>query len=282
MQGTPDGKRPSWELTSVRNAARLLKEFSRTDRELGVSELARRLDLATSTVHRLLATLTAERLLERGRVPGSYRLGLVLHDIGANVSPHLDLHEAAMPVMATLRHSTGETVQLAVLDGLESVYIDRLESPHTVRIFARVGTRLPATATSTGKVLLAALPADELDARLGDWTPRRATPFTIMDARTLRARLRDVAERGWADNREESRVGVVSVGAPVHGRDGVVIAALSVAAPTDRAGPGPLRRIRTSVVDAASVISRRLGHRHPGALPTPPPPGETRPSGRTI
>ena len=61
--------------------------------------------------------------------------------------PHLDLHEAALPVMATLRHSTGETVQLAVLDGLESVYIDRLESPHTVRIFARVGTRLPATTT---------------------------------------------------------------------------------------------------------------------------------------
>ena len=161
--------RPSWELTSVRNAARLLKEFSRTDRELGVSELARRLDLATSTVHRLLATLAAERLLER--TTGGYRLGLALYDLGAIVAPHLDLHEAALPVMATLRHSTDETVQLAVLDGLESVYIDRLESPHTVRIFARVGTRLPATATSTGKALLAALPADELDRRLAGWRP---------------------------------------------------------------------------------------------------------------
>lgn len=259
MEGKPHD-RPSWELTSVRNAARLLKEFSRIDRELGVSELARRLDLATSTVHRLLATLTAERLLERGRRPGSYRLGLALFDLGASVGPHLDLHEAAMPVMATLRASTGETVQLAVLDGLESVYIDRLESPHTVRIFSRVGTRLPATTTSTGKALLAALPPDELDLRLARWAPQRHTPFTIVDERTLRARLREIAERGWAENREESRVGVVSVGAPVRGADGGVIAALSVAAPTDRAGPDALRRIRQSVVDAAAVVSRRLGH----------------------
>ncbi len=249
--------RPSWELTSVRNAARLLKEFSRTDRELGVSELARRLDLATSTVHRLLATLTAERLLERA--PGGYRLGLAVFDLGASVSSHLDLHEAAMPVMATLRHTTGETVQLAVLDGLESVYIDRLESPHTVRIFARVGTRLPAPTTSTGKVLLAALPPDELDSRLRAWVPRRATPFTIVDERTLRARLREVTERGWAENREESRVGVMSVGAPVHGADGTVLAALSVAAPTDRAGPAQHRRMRAAVIEAAAVVSRRLG-----------------------
>jgi IclR family transcriptional regulator, KDG regulon repressor len=254
MQGKP----PSWQVTSVRNAARLLKEFSRSDRELGVSELARRLDLSTSAVHRLLATLAAERLLERS--PRGYRLGLAVHDLGA-VAGDLDLHEAALPVMATLRATTGETVQLAVLDGLESVYVDRLESPHTVRIFSRVGTRLPATATSTGKALLAALPPAELDARLAEWVPRRTTPYTVVDEGVLRARLRETAARGWAENREESRVGVVSVGAAVRGRDGTVIAALSVAAPTDRAGPAPLRRIRTAVVDAAAVVSRRLGHR---------------------
>lgn len=253
--------RPSWQLSSVRNAARLLKEFSRADRELGVSELARRLGLGTSTVHRLLATLTDERLLERGRTPGTYRLGIALHDLGAAVSPHLDLYEAALPVMATVRHGTGETVQLAVLDGLDSVYIGRLESPHTVGIFVRAGTRLPATTTSTGKVLLAALPADELDLRLRAWQPRRHTAYSIVDPGALRAQLRDVAARGWAVNREESRIGVTSVGAPVHDGDGAVIAALSVAAPTSRAGESALRRIRATVIDAAAVVSRRLGHR---------------------
>jgi IclR family acetate operon transcriptional repressor len=256
--------RPSWELTSVRNAARLLKEFSRTDRELGVSELARRLGLATSTVHRMLATLAAERLLER--TPSGYRLGLAVFDLGASVAPRLDLHEAALPAMAMLRASTGETVQLAVLDGCESVYVDRLESPHTVRIFAHVGTRLPAPTTSTGKVLLAALAPDELDVRLRAWTPQRITPYTIVEEATLRARLREVAARGWAENREESRVGVVSVGAPVHGGDGVVLAALSVAAPTDRAGPAALQRVRAAVIEAAHVVSRRLGAPDPAPL----------------
>ena len=257
MEG--DGPRKSWRLASVANAARLLKEFSHEDRELGVSELSRRLGLATSTVHRMLATLADERLLERGSSSGGYRLGLAIFDLGASVATSRDLHEAALPVMATLRATTGETVQLAVLDGLESVYIDRLESPHTVRIFSRVGTRLPATTTSTGKVLLAALPPDELSARLAGWEPRRITPHTIVDVSTLRARLTEAAERGWAENLEESRVGVVSVGAPVHDAGGAVVAALSVAAPTDRAGPAAMRRVRASVIESAVLVSRRMG-----------------------
>jgi IclR family transcriptional regulator, KDG regulon repressor len=250
-------ERPSWELSSVRNAARLLKEFSVADRELGVAELARRLGLGTSTVHRLLATLADERLLERSP-EGTYRLGLAVHELGASVAPHVGLHEAAMPAMAGLRHATGETVQLAVLDGMDSVYVERLESPYTVRIFARVGTRLPATTTSTGKVLLAALPADELEARLAAWTPERPTPHSITDPATLRRRLREIAERGWAENREESRLGVVSVGAVIRDGAGEGVAAVSVAVPVDRAAAATMRRYTTLVTDTADVITRRL------------------------
>jgi IclR family transcriptional regulator, KDG regulon repressor len=249
--------RPSWEIGSVRNAARLLKEFSVADRELGVAELARRLGLGTSTVHRLLATLADERLLERGP-GGTYRLGLAVHELGASVAPHVGLHEAAMPAMAGLRHATGETVQLAVLDGMHSVYVERLESPHTVRIFARVGTRLPATTTSTGKVLLAALPPDELDARLAAWTPERPTPHSITDEGVLRRRLAEIAARGWADNREESRLGVVSVGALVRDGAAAAVAAVSVAVPVSRAAAATMRRYTTLVCDTAEVITRRL------------------------
>ena len=164
-----------------------------------------------------------------------------------------------MKTYAADRQTTGETVQLGVLDHLEVVYLERLESPQTLRVFNHTGHRIPAPATSTGKVLLAALPPDELDVRLRAWVPRRITPYTIVDEPALRARLREIAARGWAENREESRVGVVSVGAPVRDGTGVVIAALSVAAPADRAGPAPLPRIRAAVIEAARVVSRRLG-----------------------
>ena len=248
----------SERLSSVRNAARLLKEFSHTDRELGVSELARRLSLGTSTVHRLLATLTDERLLDRGPT-GRYQLGLAVYELGAAVSPHLDLHEAALPVMASLRHSTRETVHIGVLDELEVVFVERLEGLETMRIFTRVGTRLPAHSTSTGKVLLASLAEDELRSRLADGRLRRLTAHTVTDVDALVEQLRTVASRGWADNDEESRIGLSSVGAPIRDAGGMVIAALSIAWPTGRTGPGVLRRHVALVVDAAKVISRRLG-----------------------
>src|SRR6266581_989698 len=158
-------------LASVRNAARVLRAFSRAGQELGITELSRQLGLGKSTVHRLVTTLTAERLLERGSTPGRYRLGLVLYELGSRVTEHVDLHQAALPVLTTLRHETGEMVHVAVLDGLEVVYVERLESHNLLPIFRQVGHRLPAHWTSSGKILLAALPPDELRRRLADWRP---------------------------------------------------------------------------------------------------------------
>ena len=209
-------------LASVRNAARVLRAFSRAGQELGITELSRQLGLGKSTVHRLVTTLTAERLLERGSTPGRYRLGLVLYELGSNVTEHVDLHQAALPVLTTLRHETGEMVHVAVLDGLEVVYVERLESRNLLPIFRQVGHRLPAHWTSSGKILLAALPTDELTRRLADWRPVAQTPWTITDKNRLLTELAAIAERGWAQNNEEGYLGIVSVGRadPRPGRQG--------------------------------------------------------------
>jgi IclR family acetate operon transcriptional repressor len=250
---------PGGRLSSVRNAARVLKAYSRTDRELGVSQLARRLGLGVSTVHRVLATLVEEGLLERGE-HGTYRLGLQVYELGVTVFPNLDLHEAALPVLASLRETTGESVQMGVLDGLDVVYVARLDGPRTVRIFHRAGHRLPAHATSTGKILLAHLPAEILKARLVDWQPARLTPHTVTDRGALLDQLQRVAERGWAQNIEESALGAVSVAAPVRDATGCVIAAVSVVGPVSRARQ-TLPRYRAAVIGAAAVVSARIGYR---------------------
>ena len=127
--------RDSELLGSVRNAARVLRAFSGADTELGVTDLSRRLGIGKSTAHRIVTTLAAERLLERGRERGTYRLGLALYELGTGVSEHVDLHQAALPVLTTLRHATGEMVHVAVLDGLEVVYVERLESHNMLPIF---------------------------------------------------------------------------------------------------------------------------------------------------
>ena len=246
-------------LASVRNAARVLRAFSRAGQELGITELSRQLGLGKSTVHRLVTTLTAERLLERGSTPGRYRLGLVLYELGSNVTEHVDLHQAALPALATLRHETGEMVHVAVLDGLESVYVERLESRNMLPIFRQVGHRLPAHWTSSGKVLLAALPTDELTRRLADWRPVAQTPWTITDKSRLLTELAAVAKRGWAQNNEEGHLGIVSVGAPIRDRDGKVMAAVSVVGDSARMRT-MMRRATALVVASAQVISRRLGY----------------------
>jgi IclR family acetate operon transcriptional repressor len=246
-------------LASVRNAARVLRAFSRAGQELGITELSRQLGLGKSTVHRLVTTLTAERLLERGSTPGRYRLGLVLYELGSRVTEHVDLHQAALPVLTTLRHETGEMVHVAVLDGLEVVYVERLESRNLLPIFRQVGHRLAAHTTSSGKILLAALPPDELSQRLADWRPRAVTPWTITDKHRLLTELAGISKRGWAQNNEEGHLGIVSVGAPIRGRDGKVMAAVSVVGDSARMRT-MMRRATTLVVESAQLISRRLGY----------------------
>jgi DNA-binding IclR family transcriptional regulator len=258
-------------LGSVRTAARALRAFGHADAELGVTELARKLGIGKSTAHRVLATLAAERLLEHDPVTGRYRLGLALYELGTSVSEHVDLHQAALPVLTTLRHSTGEMVHVAVLDGLEVVYVERLESHHMLPIFRRVGHRLPAHVTSSGKALLAALPRADLMGRLAGVTLDPRTPKTITDPQALLADLDRTARRGWAVNLEEGQLGVISVGAPIRDADGRAIAAISVVGAAGRMRGATMSRCTALVTESAAVISARLGHRPTRRTPHPPP-----------
>jgi DNA-binding IclR family transcriptional regulator len=257
-----------YTLASVHNAARLLCAFSTTDTEYGVSELARKLQLAKSTVHRLLTTLAEEELVERNPRTGRYRLGLKMWELGTLAAGHLTLHEAAAPYLDDLRNRSRETVHIAVLDGTEVVYVERRESPQTLRLFGRVGHRNSAHCTSTGKVLLAFLPPDELERRLADIELVAKTPYTITDPERLRAELALVRKRGYAVNVNESELGIASVAAPILDRSGTVVAAVSTAGPLTRFEGPAMRHFAEMTVDAARHISERLGFR-PGRRRAP-------------
>jgi len=256
---TEQATRDHSTLLSVRNAARLLKEFSRDHRELGVTELARRLGIGKSTAHRLLATLAEERLVDQNPQTGAYRLGLAIYELGNAVSIHADLHEACSEVVDQLRNATKETVQVAVLDGRQVVYVERRESPHTLRLFGRVGHRNWAHCTSTGKVLLAYLPHDRLERLLDGWTLEQRTPHTVTTIPALREQLQQIAARGWAENISEAELGVASVAAPIRNGLGEVVASVSVAGPLQRVTGDSLRRFARPCVEAGLAISRRLG-----------------------
>lgn len=248
-------------LTSVHNAARVLRAFSVQERELGVSDLARRLGLAKSVVHRLLRTLVEERLLEQDADTGRYRLGIKVYELGIAVSSHADLHGAVIPPIDELHQRTGDSVHVAILDGAEVVYVERREAQRTLQPLGEVGHRNFAHSTATGKVLLAHLGPAELDLALG-WTELPAlTPHTITDPARLREELARVRERGYAENREESRLALCSVAAPIRGAASTVVAAVSVVAAADRLSGETGRRYTAATLDTAAQISDRLGYR---------------------
>ncbi len=243
----------------MRNAARLLKVFRSRESDLGVSELARRLGLGKSTVHRLLTTLAAEGLIEQDARTGNYRLGLVMFELGEAVRVHMDLHAAAGPVLAELRAQTQESSQVGVLDGAEVVYIDRLESAHSLRLFTETGRRVPVHCTSSGKVLLAYLPEPELRALLQAAPLTAMTQHTITSADQLLAELRRVRRRGWAEAVNERELGLASIAAPIRDSAGAVVAAISIGVPLARCTVMNLRRMAPVIVEAAEAASRRLG-----------------------
>ena len=256
---------PPGGLSTVRNAARLLKVFRSREADLGVSELARRLGLGKSTVHRMLTTLVAEGLIEQNPRTGGYRLGIVMFELGEAVRVHMDLHAAVGPVLGELRTQTGESSQVGVLDGHEVVYVDRLESAHSLRLFTETGRRVPVHCTSSGKVLLAYLPEARRQAVLRTAPLTALTPHSITSRSQLEAELDRVRRRGWADAVNEREIGVASIAAPVRDVSGEVVAAISIGVPLARCSVMALRRLAPVIMEAAEAASRRLGW--PGELP---------------
>ncbi|WP_037081600.1 IclR family transcriptional regulator [Pseudonocardia spinosispora] len=247
------------KLSTVRNAARLLKTFLPHEEELGVAELARRLGLGKSSVHRLLATLLDEGLLERDPRTGRYRLGIVMFELGEAVRVHMDLHAAAGAALIALRERTGESAQVAILDVPDVVYVDRVESPHTFRLYTDAGRRAPLHCTSSGKLLLAHRPDADQDAFLATARLEPVTRHTVIDAEQLRVELATIRSRGWAESVNERQIGLASIAAPIRDLTGEVVAAISAGAPLSRFQAVARKRLTQAVVDAGQTASRRLG-----------------------
>lgn len=235
-----------------------LLELVATDRDLSLSNLARRARLPVSTTHRLLETLRRRGFVQAVG-DGRYRLGVRAFEVGMSFLRSHDLPEVARPVMTELVDRVKETANLAVRDGAEAVYVLQVESERMLRLFAQPGARHPLYCTGVGKVLLAWEPEDHVRALLGSGPLPRFTPRTLTHPDAVLRELRTVRARGYAVDREERESGVRCVAAPVRDASGRVVAALSLSAPASRLPHRRIPPVAALVVSAAQRISRRLG-----------------------
>lgn len=222
--------------TAVDKALSLLGAFGKdASSGVGVSELARRTELSKSTAFRLLAVLEKNNAVERAG--SNYRLGSLLNELTAPVTvPEVEeVRDILTPFLAHLYERTRQTVHLAVLEGTDVVYLNKLHGLHHVPSPSRIGGRLPAFCTAVGKIMLAynqSLIDEVLEEELPQWTP-----FTITDPQELRRQLEEAKQRGLALEREETRRGLSCIAGPVLSATGTPVAALSVSAATGRFEP---------------------------------------------
>lgn len=245
----------SGELKSVGTALDVLECFS-VDGELGVSDIARRLDIAKSTAHRLLTTMASRRIVEQNPHTGRYRLGIHLFELGHLAQARFDLRQVAMPTMLELSRQTGYVVNLSVPDGADVVYIERLEIGAGAKLLAKSGLRLPSHVTSSGKVMAAYNP-DAARARTEAGFPPRVS-HTIRSRTEWEATLDEVRRLGYAHADHESYEGISTVAVPLLDLQQHAYAALSLLGPNERLAP-QVPTLARLLHTAAQRISRSLG-----------------------
>jgi DNA-binding IclR family transcriptional regulator len=234
-------------------ALQILGAFSADHPAMTLSELARRTRLPVSTVHRLLAGLVDWGALERGD-DGIYRVGLRLWEVGALAPRGQGLRERALPFLEDLSQITRENVQLAVREGSELVFVERIAGTGAVPVLTRVGARFALTATGVGLVLLAHAPPETQEEVLAGPFDR-FTPLTVTDPAVLRRMLADIRKSGFSVSDRQVTMDALSVGAPIHDVRGNVVAAVSLVVRHGSALPHTLAPlVRTS----ARAISRAL------------------------
>jgi DNA-binding IclR family transcriptional regulator len=247
-------------LSSVASAVRLLKTFSEGEVEIGVSSLAGRLGVAKSTAYRLASTLVAEGMLEQNPETDKYRLGIALFGLGALVRQRMNVSTEARPHIFALREATNETVHLAILDGVDILYVYDLESTEAIRMRANLGERKPALCTAEGRAMLAFQPEAAIDRAIAEGF-RARTPQTETDPARLRHVLMEVRRVGFAREDEQSEMGMRSIAAPIRNASGEVVAAVGMAGPLQRLSDEVLDRHAPRVVETANVISLQLGYK---------------------
>jgi DNA-binding IclR family transcriptional regulator len=244
---------------AVQRAVALLKLFSDTKPEWGLTEMARAARLNKTTVYRLLTALASEGLVARSPAGEAYRLGPEAIAIGARALRSNDLRTVSRGYLAELARKSDETATVEVLVGSDVLIVDEVHSRKWLHASPSVGTRWPAHATSTGKVLLAYLPdADRrtlLRAPLAQ--PARRTITTLTD---LREELARVKNQGYATAVGELEDGYSALGAPVRDHEGQVVAAVSLGGPSVRLPQDRLKAMLPLVLEATEGISQQLGY----------------------
>jgi DNA-binding IclR family transcriptional regulator len=246
-------------VTAVRHAIDILRGFSTSAPEQGVSEIARRVGLHKSSVSRLVATLEQDHLVERDPETRRVRLGVGLISLAAPLLASVKVAEASRPYLAELARRAGETISFSVWDGAAAVSLEQALGGNAIAHYAPPGSRNPAHCTASGKLLLAYAPPADIERALARKL-ERFTARTLCDRARLRAELATVRAHGCAVNAGEFAADVGAVAAAVRNVGGTVVGAITATVPMYRFEAARRNELTAMVKETAARLSKRLGY----------------------
>ena len=253
---------------TVQKAMNLLEALVRSGQPRRLTELSRELGLTKPNVYRLLSTLSILGYVKKDPVTTLYSPTLKLWEMGSLLVRDVDLVTVASPRLRRLAEDARESVQLAVFDAGFTVYVDKVDSAHALKAITSIGSRLPATVTSTGKAILAWSPPAALDVAMTHL--KRFTPSTLTKRKDIEQDLQETRERGYSINRGEFREGVCGVAVPIRDRTGQVVAAIGIWGAEANILGTRREELAHLAMAAARDVSRELGFIEASTAPRKP------------
>ena len=251
------------QVQSLTRGLNILEALARAEGGLTLTDVSQRVELPPSTTHRLLATLDRMGYVYQAGELGRWYIGLQAFAVGSTFLASRDFVAQSHPHMRRLMEQSGETANLAILDGTEAVFIDQVQCREMMRTIVKLGSRVPLHASGVGKALFAALPDEQIDAILKVKGIPRITEHTITSPETMWAALHVIRQRGWSFDDEEHALGTRCVAASVYDEHAEPLGAISLAGPSTRLPDERIKQLGPVVAHAAEELTKRLGGRWP-------------------
>jgi IclR family transcriptional regulator, acetate operon repressor len=251
------------QVQSLTRGLNILEALAKTDGGITLTDLAHRVSLPPSTTHRLLSTLEKMGYVYQAGNLGLWYVGLHAFTVGAGFLANRDFVGESHAYMRRLMEQSGETANLAILDGTEAVFIAQVQCHEMMRILVKIGGRVPLHASGVGKALFAALPDEQIDAILKVKGLPRITAHTIVAPETMWAALKVIRHRGYSFDDEEHAPGTRCVAATIFDEHAEPLGAISLAGPASRLPDERIRQLGPAVAHTAEELTRKVGGRWP-------------------
>ena len=251
------------QVQSLTRGLSILERLAEAEGGLTLTDVGQRVQLPPSTVHRLLATLEKMGYVYQAGELGRWYVGVQAYAVGSSFLSSRDFIAQSHPYMRRLMDQSGETVNLAILDGTEAVFVDQVQCREMMRTIVKLGSRAPLHASGVGKAMFASLPDDQIDAILKVRGLPRITGNTITTPETMWASIRVIRQRGWSFDDEEHAPGTRCVAAPIYDEHAETLGAISLAGPSSRLPDERIRQLGPLVAHTAEELTHRLGGKWP-------------------